>query len=236
LQGKINQDLNLSAESASFQPNSMVGGNLKARLAEGRLMSDAAVIGGTKDISFIKAEKKAAPKFQGKFDRIGQALTTAMIIKWLMSLLIGIISGSVLLYFFGKTAQRLANQVKTSAVGSLGWGLVTLIVTPILGILLMATILGLPLGAMVFLGYILALITARWVTSYALGQWLEAKTKLKALKNPYVQLAAGLTLIKLVCLVPVLGWLVACAAMLMGLGALFVAFKTELNHTGLAKK
>ncbi len=235
VQGKVDQDLNLSAESAAFGPESVVGGNLTARVTEGRLLSDQASVGGRKDISFTKVEDKSGRSNKEKFNKAGQVLTMAMVVKWLIGLLVGVVSGGALLYFFRQTADKLAVQVRSVAAGSLGWGLVALVTVPFLALLLMVTIVGLPLGFITIIGYIVALIVAKWVAGYALGQWLEAKTKVEALKNPYLQLAAGLLLIKLVALVPVAGWLVAFGAMLMGLGALFVTFKAQLHRTPAKK-
>jgi hypothetical protein len=235
LKGKINQDAHVSAETASFNADSVVGGNLQARLNEGKLLVDKGAVAGKKDITFVKPEVNNQERALRKNQKFGQAVTAAVVTKWLFGLLIGFVSGSVLLHFFRKTANNLSAQIKTAAVGSLGWGLIALVTVPFIAILLMITVLGLPLGFMTFLGYILAFIVAKWIAAYALGQWVETRSSMESLKNPYLQFAVGLLIINLLALIPVAGWLVSFGATLMGLGALFVALKTEMS-TKTAKK
>ena len=232
-QGHVNQDLNLGAEQTNFVPGSIVGGNLMAKITEGGLVDDQVVVAGNKKIDFTRDE---ARERQMNKQQMAKTVSKAMVMQWLFGLLISVASASVMLHFFKNLSNSLANQVKSSVVGNLGWGLIILVTTPILVIFLMCTILGLPLAFIVLLAYIMALIVASWITGYALGQWLAEKSKIAALKNPYLQLIAGLFTLKLVGVIPVAGWLMGFGATLIGLGVLWLSVKAQLNKSKTKKE
>ena len=105
---------------------------------------------------------------------------------------------------------------RTGAV--VGWGLLVLIGLPILGVVALATIVGLPLG----LGLLLALALIFWI-GYVAGAFALGRRMVRTPRSRVGAFAAGWGVLRLIALVPFLGGLAWAAATVIGLGALATA-------------
>jgi hypothetical protein len=99
----------------------------------------------------------------------------------------------------------------------IGWGLLLTIGLPLVALLVMATIVGLPLG----LGTLLALGLVHGI-GYTAAAWVLART-VASRARPILSLLAGWGILRLVAMVPVRGGLSWFAAVVVGLGAITVA-------------
>ena len=108
---------------------------------------------------------------------------------------------------------------------SLGRGIVWLILTPIVCLILMITIIGLPLGIIGLVMYFVVLYMVKVVASYAVGyqvlKWLGAQRA----KDGWV-LLLGLVVFMILVAIPFIGWIIKCLLIIWALGAL-VEFKKE---------
>ena len=90
---------------------------------------------------------------------------------------------------------------------------------PLLAILALVTVVGIPFGVALLLAAVPVLLLA-----YATAAWIAGR---RALRNrstsPWAALVAGWGILRLVALIPVAGALVGLAATVLGLGALAVA-------------
>ncbi|MDD5147421.1 MAG: polymer-forming cytoskeletal protein [Candidatus Daviesbacteria bacterium] len=126
-----------------------------------------------------------------------------------------------------KLVPRFTNQMSEVVVDhwllNLGLGLLVVAVTPILIILLLITVIGLPLAVLwiFFIGF--GLWLAKIFISLALGRWMMKYFKQRW--NVYLTFSLGLLVYYLITLIPVLGWLTGLLAALIGLGALLVTKK-----------
>ena len=111
---------------------------------------------------------------------------------------------------------------------SIGWGLVYLILTPIIAVLLAITIIGLPLAVILILIFLIALYLSKVLAAFTLGLFLanqmSADKKYKGqLIWPFV---FGLLALVVLGSIPLLGWLFKIILILWAFGAL-VAVKKE---------
>lgn len=229
ISGNFGQDLNISADNLDVSPQAVIGGNLTAQVSDTPQVNDGAQIGGQKKIDF-KIQDKASSRFKPSASKIASVITAALLIKFLICFFTGLVCGSILIYLFPKLTNRLGGVVLEQSMASLGWGLVYLIVTPVVAVLMFISVLAFPLGLITILLYIIDLVIAGWVAALALGRKIQEQSKWNWLKNPYSQLAAGLLLLEVVALLPFLGALVKLVAFLMGLGALFTVAKAYLQR------
>ena len=156
-------------------------------------------------------------------------MVKAKVVSELTGLLIAIVSGLVLLYLFPSFFKQSAAPILEKTLSTLGWGLVFLILAPVVMILLLVTVLGMPVAFLLLLAYVAALLLSVTVAAFALGKKLHERSKIKWLKSAYVQLAAGLFIIHAVAFLPLVGGLVKFAVCLLGLGAIFVTIKQNLK-------
>ncbi|HEX6237679.1 MAG TPA: hypothetical protein VFZ68_10825 [Acidimicrobiales bacterium] len=99
----------------------------------------------------------------------------------------------------------------------IGWGLLLTIGLPIAALLVMATLVGLPLGLVVLLA--LGLVYA---IGYTAGAWVLGRT-IASRAHPVLSFLAGWGILRVLALIPVLGGLVGFVAVVVGLGAIAVA-------------
>lgn len=141
----------------------------------------------------------------------------ARIVVWLAFTVSTLILGLVL----GLLAPRAAAAVHEAAHGAfgpvVGWGFLLTIGLPIVAVVAMVTLVGLPLG----LGLLLALGLIYWI-GYTAGAWVLGRT-IAPRAAPILSFLAGWGILRVVALVPFLGGLVWFAAVVVGLGAIAVA-------------
>lgn len=149
----------------------------------------------------------------GFFD--GMNFLTA-IFSFLATLLIGFL----LLRFFPNYSQNAADVVKTQLGKSLGIGFLVAVLSPILFVLLLITLVGIPLSLALLIAIPLLMYTGRIYVFLALGQKLLPMINKDSKKvNPYYAFATGALIYYLIGIVPILGGLFKLGVVLAGLGA-----------------
>jgi hypothetical protein len=143
------------------------------------------------------------------------------VVGWLAVWLAFTVSSLLLGLLLALLAPRAAVAVDAAAARGFGpvilWGLVLLIGLPIVAAIAMVTLVGLPLG----IGLLLALGLIYGI-GYTAGAWIFGRRVVRG-ASPIVAFLVGWGILRLIALVPVLGWLVSLAAVVVGLGAIAVA-------------
>jgi cytoskeletal protein CcmA (bactofilin family) len=109
------------------------------------------------------------------------------------------------------------------------WGFVALVCVPVAVLILLTSIIGAPLALVTLLLYGALLLVGYVASALALGQWGLARFKPAAAAHTAWRLLAvvlGVLLLALLCTVPWLGWIVALAAVLAGVGAMLQLLRT----------
>lgn len=220
----------------TVHPNLMVadsariGGKLIYESSAAATISPAAQVAGGTTFNQVSAPQAATPARS-------PALTYLQRLAGL--LLVGVL----LLWLLPAWTRRLADNVETKPLPTLGWGLVAFVafIAAVLGILIATIILaiifgyltlgglvgmiisvGLLANATLVIGYIaFAAYIAQIVVSYMAGRWLLQHTQPAWVEWPIVPLALGLVLYVILRAIPVLGTLVGLFVVVLGLGALW---------------
>jgi hypothetical protein len=180
---------------------------------------NAEVVGGITDMA-------------GAVAGFGFAIASALLLLWIGFGLAMIVAGLLLAGLASRQVRAAETVISEEPVVALVTGIVGLFVFPIMGVALIATLVGAPLGiallfqvwpTVAFIGYLVAGI---W-----LGDWVLRRTSPERIRErPYLASFIGLMILGLVGLVPVLGLLSAIAS-LFGFGAVMVlAFRTIRGH------
>ena len=109
-----------------------------------------------------------------------------------------------------------ATRERTAA--SIGVGVATFVLLPIVAVLLLATIVGIPLGLFLLLG--LALL---YTVGYVLGAHAIGRMLIKQPTSRYIAFLAGWGIVRVLGLIPFVGGLVWTLVTIFGLGALMTA-------------
>ena len=145
------------------------------------------------------------------------------IVGWLALWLAITVSTLILGLVLGLLVPRAPAAVDAAARGGMGpvilWGLILLIGLPIVAVVAMVTLVGLPLG----LGLLLALGLIYGI-GYTAGAWILGR-RIASGASPVVAFLVGWAILRVIALIPFLGWLVWLAAVVVGLGAIAVAIR-----------
>jgi hypothetical protein len=164
---------------------------------------------------------------------IGAFLGPALLLMWIGFGLATIAAGLLLAGLAARQVRAAEGIISQEPVLALAAGIVGVFVFPILAILLIASLIGAPLGVGILL-WILPLVAfvGYLVAGIWLGEWILRRTSSESIRErPYLAAFIGVLILQALGVVPVLS-IVTMIASLFGFGALLVlSFRTLRSHT-----
>ena len=139
---------------------------------------------------------------------------------WLLTVygfLVNLLLGVVLLLVFPAASNAIATRARSEPIFAGAIGLVVLVAVPIVLVLLVLTLIGIPLAIIGAILFALVLWIASIYGRFAVGSWLLTYTEVD---NRWLALLVGLLAVGIVEQVPFFGGLIAFLVLLLGLGAL----------------
>lgn len=200
--GRVDRDVVVFDGQLRLLPGASVGGNV---VAKDPFIATGATVHGT---------VSSAWQLDWAFD--GAPLVAGLIV-WFMVAVSVLVLGFVLLGLAPRAADATYAATRASIGGAIGWGLLALVGLPIVGVIAVATLIGLPLG----LGILFALALLFGI-GHTTGAWLLGRS-ITSESSRAVAFLLGWGILSAAALVPVLGQLVWLAATVMGLGGLAIA-------------
>lgn len=211
----VGDDALLFGESVRLDNGAVINGNLDYSSDKGLVMTPGAQVkGNVRDRSSDwKTRERPQNRMVMKF------------IHWVRSLVGMFIFGLLLVLPFGTFFQRAADTIARNGLAAAGVGILLLFVFPLLGMFLL--LLGLLAGGwwiafFVFAAFLFAIATGYVVSAIGVGRWVAGLLGGRGVPLALV-LLMGLLVLALAKTIPVLGWIIGCVAMLLGLGALGMA-------------
>jgi len=211
--------------------NAPIGGNVYFRGDKLTLGSAAAIAGDLNYKSPKEAEIQDGARVLGTTNyepierRVGAgavkgaaigALLLIFITKFLMTLAAALVLGLL----FKRYMLNVVSSVSEKPLVELGRGFATVVLMPVAAIILFITVLGIPLGAITLLGFVVLVIFGSIVAPIFLGS-LVYRWARKTLdyEVTWASILVGAVLYTLLTFIPVLGWLAKFALVLMVIGA-----------------
>ena len=150
-------------------------------------------------------------------------------LAWWVAVSVSTLIVGVLLVWLAPGALYAAERAVRERLGAtIGWGVVIAIGLPLLAVLALVTLVGIPFGIALLLAAIPVLVVA-----YATAAWLVGRRVLRnRSESPWAALFAGWGILRLLALIPIAGELVGLAATVVGLGALAVALWRARRASG----
>ena len=203
--GRVDGDLIAVSDRASLGPAARVGGDLRYG-DERPVLAPGASVGG--EIS------------NEDWDDAGNGWGWVSAFAWWLAVSVSTLIVGVLLVWLAPGALYAAERAVRAHLGAtIGWGIAIAIGVPLLAILALVTVVGIPFGVALLLAAIPVLLVAYVTTAWIVGR--------RVLRNrstsPWAALFAGWAILRVLALIPVAGGLVGLAATVVGLGALTVA-------------
>jgi cytoskeletal protein CcmA (bactofilin family) len=204
LNGTVSGPASIYAETLRIGPNARIIGFLQYTGPNEPQIADGARIEGG-----IQVQKTERPGVGG-----------------LVLAALGFILGLVLIaivyaLLFPRFSQVAADEIRREPWPSLGWGFLVLIVVPVLAVVLMVTVVGIPLGLLLLWVYPIVLLAGYLTGVVFIARWLAGKAG-KALDKRgalVLWVLAAMVLWSIVQAVPVLGNLAGFFLWVLGIGA-----------------
>ncbi|MGH8004459.1 MAG: bactofilin family protein [Limisphaerales bacterium] len=232
-----------------FSGNFMVGGKINGRL---NFYGDELVIAGTVgrgakieadkitltstariEGDFIYTSKKESKIEEGAVvtgqtthnlpkKKDGKPISGWSVFWWLVWRTSELLTGFLLIALFRKQMTALKSTVCDSFLKTLGIGLLSFVVIPVLALLFAVIIIGLPLTLVLTALYLVALVLACNFSGPPLGEGILRLFKKEGPVSLYASMTVGVLIIQLLEEVPYFGMLVLLATSWIGLGAVIL--------------
>lgn len=154
-------------------------------------------------------------------------LTGIAIFKAIMLL----VAGLVLFKVFRKRSQELVTSTQEKLWNNLGWGLVGVIVIPILSLILMTTFIGAFLGIILFLWFLFALMLCSVISMFVVGKYIEKwlhRKKGETNTIGWMTIVWGVVGGIILSFIPILGWIAMCGIYLATFGSMLKMVKHRI--------
>ena len=157
------------------------------------------------------------------------ALAKAYVFFQIISLFSLIVVGLLFISLMPKFLLSTYDQMLKKPWPAIGWGVIFLLLTPIVSLLLMITIIGFPLGLILIPIYFIALYLAKVFAGFTIGLWLmNQMNKEKKYQGTLIwPLLLGLTLFVVLTSIPIIGFICKIILILWAFGAL-ISVKREI--------
>lgn len=203
--GRVDGDLIAVSDRAFLGPAARVGGDLRYG-DERPVLAPGASVGGE-----ISNEDWA--------DAVNGWGWVSAFVWWLAVSVSTLIVGALLVWLAPGALYAAERAVREHLGATVGWGVAIAIGVPLLAILALVTVVGIPFGVALLLAAVPVLLVA-----YATTAWIVGRRVLRNRStSPWAALLAGWGILRVLALIPVAGALVGLAATVVGLGALAVA-------------
>ena len=203
VRGTVKDDVHAFNGRVTVEGGARVGGDVTSR--EKARISPGATVGG--DVKSVNS----------RFS-LGWAGAVAAIVIWLAIVLSTLVLGLLLLVIAPRAADAFADAGRTAIGASIGLGIAAAIGLPIIGLALLASVIGLPLGAVLLLALGFLYTLGYVASAYFLGRLI-----LRPPQNRFLAYLVGWGILSVAGVIPVLNVLTFIAATVYGVGMIVVA-------------
>ena len=144
---------------------------------------------------------------------------------WIAYTVSALVLGLILLLLAPGLDLGITHAARDRMGAAFGFGAVAFFALPIVAVLLLVTFVGIPLGIFLMLAFALIYTVAYVAGAHAVGRFL-----VKPPASRYVAFLAGLAILRVLALIPVVGGITWFVATLLGFGVLLVGMRA--NRTG----
>lgn len=150
--------------------------------------------------------------------------------KNIISILALLLVGLIIILLGRKTSNEIGKRMLDRPLVSFGWGLVYLIMTPVVLILIAITVIGIPLALIGFICYLIALYVTKIFVGIALGKkvmkWLNKGKEISLIWA----MVLGVILFTILVNLPLVGWIIGLFGICWALGAMVEIKKQTLKQ------
>ena len=223
---KVGGDINLEVNELTILSTADIKGNLTY------IGEDRAIVQTGAQINGITTHKLPEAK-EDQSETFFLSLLSRIEVK-LIGFLMALLAGLLIILIAPKRLAYIAESIGAKPGPSVGWGALLLFVTPIAAIVICITIIGLPVGLIALALWGIAIYLAQIPVGLFLGQWIISHFRdIEDNRGIMIgALATGLIILKLLSLIPYLGFIIGLTVILFGLGSVIAAIRRQKPEIG----
>ena len=208
LNAPINGSVIVTAGEVTLGSAAVISGSFTYSARNEATMEQGAHVSGA--TNFIQHKVEASVK-----GRAAALLSVLLLIKF-VSMLIG---GLFLGLFFRRYSITMLESVQTGTLGNLARGVITMIVLPVLSVILLVTVVGIPFGVLGIVTFIALCTLGALMTPVLIGAYLWKWIFKAPLAVSWDRILVGVILYSLLGFIPIIGWLLMLLLTLLAIGA-----------------
>lgn len=143
----------------------------------------------------------------------------------LISVFSALVVGLVLISFWREPIIKITDLMLARTNAALGWGILVLLLTPLIALILLITIIGIPLSLILTAAWLVALYLSKILVGILAGRWFLNKFIPKQKDSLTMSMIIGIVMLYLIFALPLLGWAIALLTTLWGLGGIMLTLK-----------
>ncbi|PIZ87333.1 hypothetical protein COX93_01235 [Candidatus Nomurabacteria bacterium CG_4_10_14_0_2_um_filter_30_12] len=206
-------NVDIKAQKLTLGPKADIKGNLKYEAENPVIIEEGGKVQGETIFTELKGHNGENKNVTGS---ILGFFTFLLVAKFFMLLATALIIGLI----FHKYSDELIEKATTNPLKELGRGIVTIIVLPVLSVILLITIIGIPFGILGLLSFIMLLIFTAMITPIFLGalvyKWISRGSSYVV---NWKTMLLGVVVYFILSLIPFIGWIAICVSTMITLGA-----------------
>jgi cytoskeletal protein CcmA (bactofilin family) len=201
IRGPVGGTVHASADRVRIEPGAVIGGDLIVRSPRAPEVSPGAQVSG-----------------QIRYEETRRRSWAPWPLVWLVTFAALVVLGVTATTIAPLRVRRVVDVLRSRPGRSLLIGVLTLVLVPVAIAALAVTIVGIPLAAVLLALYVLFLTLSGAFVSQGVGRWLLERAH-RTQASPWVQVLLGALVVSLAISVPMVGWAIALAVIVAGMGA-----------------
>ncbi len=219
INGKVKGNIDIKSDNLIISSTANIEGNLTYTSEEEANIQEGAKITGLTTYKAIDANKKQNKVIKNK----------------IISFLMAFITGMIIILIAPKRLTSIAKSIRMNPAESIGWGILTLFIIPIISIIAFITIVGIPIGLIILALWLMAIYLAQIPVGLFIGSWII--NHFRTIDKKIIMITAfalGLIILRLLKMIPHIGFSINIAIIVFGIGATIVSEKklrSEMQKT-----
>jgi len=208
----ISGDTEIKADKIQLGPKAVLAGKFTYTSPEMATLEEGAVVKGETTFTQSADVKNAAKAGAG-------ALVSLWFIAKFFMLLLGALA---IAFFFRKYAEKLVRVATDETMLEIGRGLVFFIVVPVVSVILLFTIIGIPFGLLGLIIFAGAMVFASLAAPILVGSlahgWIFRPIEYRI---DWKTILLGAIIYSILSLIPIIGWIAKFVVLLLTIGTMF---------------
>ena len=219
INGKILGDVRVETSALSFGDGANIHGNVRNVSDTKAAVSKSALISGS--------ITNVLPDQQEKQQTAVKPAQNPWPASAIPSILFFLVVGLLMVRFMPAVTGRVFTAMMEEPIGVALKGFVYLMVIPVVAIILLVTIVGIPFALLLVLLYVIAIAVSRIFVALWVGWYILDSFKAKAKDNTFLQVLIGVPILWFLFKAPFVGGIIGFIAVVWGFGAMAAVIRSK---------